>query len=56
MGWAPRQAAQAIDAAGGTPPRGVRVIPKGQLPPMVEMFESLGIGLAVAVFVILVLS
>ena len=27
----------------------------GQLPPMIEMFESLGIGLAVAVFVIFVL-
>ena len=27
----------------------------GQLPPMIEMFEALGIGLAVAVFVILVL-
>ena len=27
----------------------------GQLPPMVEMFEALGIGLGVAVFVILVL-
>ena len=27
----------------------------GQLPPMIEMFESLGIGLGVAVFVILVL-
>ena len=27
----------------------------GQLPPMIEMFKSLGIGLAVAVFVILVL-
>ena len=27
----------------------------GQLPPMIEMFKALGIGLAVAVFVILVL-
>ena len=27
----------------------------GQLPPMIEMFKSLGIGLVVAVFVILVL-
>ena len=54
MGRASRQVAQAIDAA-GEPPRGVRVIPMGQLPPMNEMFKSLGIGLAVAVFVILVL-
>jgi hypothetical protein len=54
MGRASRQVAQAI-AAAGTPPRGVRVEPMGQLPPMVEMFQSLGIGLAVAVFVIFVL-
>jgi multidrug efflux pump subunit AcrB len=54
MGRASRQVAAAI-AAAGTPPRGVRVIPMGQLPPMIEMFESLGIGLAVAVFVIIVL-
>ena len=54
MGRASRQVAQAIDAA-GEPPRGVRVEPMGQLPPMIEMFKSLGIGLAVAVFVIFVL-
>ena len=54
MGRASKQVARAIDAA-GEPPRGVRVIPMGQLPPMVEMFQSLGIGLGVAVFVILVL-
>ena len=54
MGRASRQVAQAI-AAAGEPPRGVRVIPMGQLPPMNEMFKSLGIGLAIAVFVILLL-
>ncbi len=54
MGRASRQVAQAIEAA-GEPPRGVRVEALGQLPPMIEMFESLGIGLAVAVFVIFVL-
>jgi multidrug efflux pump subunit AcrB len=54
MGRASRQVAQAI-AAAGTPPRGVRVIPMGQLPPMIEMFKALGTGLAVAVFVILIL-
>ena len=54
MGRASRQVAQAI-AAVGAPPRGVRVEPMGQLPPMIEMFESLGVGLAVAVFVIFVL-
>ncbi len=54
MGRASRQVAQAIEAA-GEPPRGVRVIPLGQLPPMVEMFQSLGIGLGVAVFVIVIL-
>ncbi len=54
MGRASRQVAEAI-AAAGKPPRGVRVIAMGQLAPMVEMFEALGIGLVVAVFVILVL-
>ena len=54
MGRASRQVAEAI-AAAGKPPEGVRVEPMGQLPPMIEMFQALGIGLAVAVFVILVL-
>jgi multidrug efflux pump subunit AcrB len=54
MGRASRQVAQAIEAA-GEPPRGVRVETMGQLPPMLEMFQSLGIGLGVAVFVIFVL-
>jgi multidrug efflux pump subunit AcrB len=54
MGRAAGQVAAAIEAA-GTPPRGVRVEPMGQLPPMIEMFQALGIGLAVAVFVIFVL-
>jgi multidrug efflux pump subunit AcrB len=54
MGRASRAVAKAIERA-GEPPRGVRVEPMGQLPPMVEMFKSLGIGLAVAVFVIFVL-
>jgi multidrug efflux pump subunit AcrB len=54
MGRASRQVARAI-ATAGAPPRGVRVEPMGQLPPMVEMFTALSIGLAVAVFVIFVL-
>jgi multidrug efflux pump subunit AcrB len=54
MGRASAQVQQAIDAA-GTPPRGVRVEPMGQLPPMVAMFQALAIGLGVAVFVIFVL-
>ena len=54
MGRASRQVAKALSAA-GEPPRGVRVETMGQLPPMNEMFQSLGIGLAVAVFVIFVL-
>src|SRR5262249_27827090 len=54
MGRASHQVERAL-AAAGTPPRGVRVETMGQLPPMVEMFQSLGIGLAVAVFVIFVL-
>src|SRR5262249_15292532 len=35
--------------------RGVRVITRGQLPPMIEMFTGLGIGLGIAVFVIFIL-
>ncbi len=54
MGRAARQVLKAIDAA-GEPPRGVRVEPLGQFPAMIAMFEALGIGLGVAVFVILVL-
>jgi multidrug efflux pump subunit AcrB len=54
MGRASDQVAQAI-AAAGTPPRGARVEPMGQLPPMLEMFQALGLGLGVAVFVIFVL-
>ena len=54
MGRASRQVQKAIDAAGSAP-RGVRVEPMGQLPPMLEMFKSLGIGLGAAVFVIFVL-
>jgi multidrug efflux pump subunit AcrB len=54
MGRASRQVEQAL-AAAGEPPRGVRVELMGQLPPMLQMFESLGIGLLVAVFVIFVL-
>ncbi|MGP0062101.1 MAG: efflux RND transporter permease subunit [Isosphaeraceae bacterium] len=54
MGRASSHVAEAI-AAAGTPPRGVRVEPRGQLPPMNEMFRSLEIGMVVAVFVIFVL-
>ena len=54
MGRASAQVQQAVDAA-GEPPHGVRVELMGQLPPMIEMFKALGIGLAVAVFVIFVL-
>jgi multidrug efflux pump subunit AcrB len=54
MGRAFRQVAQAIEAA-GSPPRGVRVIPMGQLPPTNEMFLALEIGLGIALLVILLL-
>lgn len=54
MGRASRHVADAI-AKAGAPPLGVRVEPLGQLPPMRQMFEALGVGLAVAVFVIFVL-
>jgi multidrug efflux pump subunit AcrB len=54
MGRAARQVHQAI-AAAGEPPQGVTVEEMGQLPPMKAMFKALGIGLAVAIFVIFVL-
>jgi multidrug efflux pump subunit AcrB len=54
IGRASRQVEQAI-AAAGTPPLGVRVETMGQVPAMMAMFTALGTGLAVAVFVILVL-
>ncbi len=56
MGRASGQVAEAIESA-GTPPRGVRVVVHvwASSPPMRAMFMSLGIGLAVAVFVIFVL-
>lgn len=54
MGRASRHVQDAIKAA-GDPPRGVRVELMGQLPPMIQMFESLTAGLIIAVFVILIL-
>ena len=54
MGRASRQVSAAIRAA-GTPPRGVRVMTRGQFPPMVEMFTGLASGLCIAVVVILIL-
>ena len=54
MGRAANQVRKAVKDA-GEPPRGVRVEEMGQLPSMTKMFEALGIGLAVAVFVILIL-
>jgi multidrug efflux pump subunit AcrB len=54
MGRASKQVAAAV-AAAGTPPRGVRVITRGQLPPMQEMFAGLATGLAIAIVVILIL-
>jgi multidrug efflux pump subunit AcrB len=54
LGRASRQIEQAI-AAAGEPPRGARVLTRGQVAPMNEMFAALGVGLALAVVVILVL-
>jgi multidrug efflux pump subunit AcrB len=54
MGRAAKQVRQAVQAV-GDPPRGVRHEEMGQLPSMQQMFEALGTGLSVAVFVILVL-
>jgi multidrug efflux pump subunit AcrB len=52
------RAAQRIERAiadAGAPPRGVRVMIRGQIAPMHEMFQTLILGLGVAVFVILTL-
>src|SRR5205807_269601 len=54
LGRAARQIEQAI-AAAGQPPRGVRVLTRGQVAPMHEMFRALAVGLGLAVVVILVL-
>jgi multidrug efflux pump subunit AcrB len=54
LGRAAGQIEQAI-AAAGQPPRGARVLTRGQVAPMHEMFTALGIGLVLAVVVILVL-
>ncbi len=54
LGRAAKQVKQALRKA-GKPPRGVDVKLRGQVSPMDEMFESLAIGLAVAVLIILIL-
>jgi multidrug efflux pump subunit AcrB len=54
MGRAAAQVQKVIDSV-GKPPTGVRVELMGQMPPMLEMFKALGVGLGVAVFVIFVL-
>ncbi len=54
LGRAASQVRKAVKDV-GEPPRGVRVEEQGSLPQMTQMFQALGIGMAVAVFVILVL-
>jgi multidrug efflux pump subunit AcrB len=54
LGRASAQIAEAIADAGQTP-RGVRVNVRGQVAPMAEMFQSLAVGLVLAVAVILVM-
>jgi multidrug efflux pump subunit AcrB len=54
LGRAAAQVRQAISDA-GKPPNGVNVTMRGQVQPMVEMFDGLRIGLLVAVGVILLL-
>ena len=54
LGQATARIATAI-ADAGEPPRGVRVSVRGQVTPMTQMFESLTVGLALSVMVILVL-
>src|SRR5947209_18350219 len=52
LGRAARRIEQAI-AAAGQPPRGVRVQTRGQVAPMNEIVTALGVGLGLAVAVIL---
>jgi multidrug efflux pump subunit AcrB len=54
LGRASRQIEEAVRRS-GEPPKSVHVENRGQVAPMNEMFESLAIGLAVAVAVILVM-
>ena len=54
LGTAARLVDKAV-ADAGQPPRGVRITARGQTGTMNDMFRSLGIGLGIAVFVILVL-
>jgi multidrug efflux pump subunit AcrB len=54
MGRAAAQVRRAVQTT-GKPPRGVRVEELGSMPPMVQMFQAMSIGLSVSVFVILVL-
>jgi multidrug efflux pump subunit AcrB len=54
LGRAVRHIEEAIKAA-GEKPRGVNVRLRGQITPMQEMFQSLSIGLAIAVAAILIL-
>jgi multidrug efflux pump subunit AcrB len=54
LGRAAAQVENAIQRA-GKPPKGVQVEQRGQIKPMNEMFEALGLGLGASVFVIIVL-
>jgi multidrug efflux pump subunit AcrB len=54
LGRASRRIERAI-ADAGNPPRGVRVLIRGQVAPMEEMFETLFLGLILSVVVILVM-
>jgi multidrug efflux pump subunit AcrB len=54
LGRAAKQVEQAVQQA-GKPPKGVHIEHRGQVKPMNEMFEALGLGLAAAIFVIVVL-
>ena len=54
LGRAAAEISKAI-ADAGDPPRGVRVLVRGQIAPMTEMFASLALGLGLSVVVILVM-
>jgi len=54
LGRVSREVALALDRA-GTPPAGIKVEPRGQIPPMQEMQSGLTIGLGLAVIAVFLL-
>ena len=55
LGMGDRPGSRRRSTRAGKPPKGVEVDMRGQVKPMRQMFQSLEIGLAVAVLVILIM-